>query len=148
MKVSKGILGLVLLALIVAGCSKKSNLGSAGSERTGWAYNKPKKGFFNVKSTYDGMIPPGCIYIETGSYVKGQNEDNVSSQQNAGKRRVEVAGFFLDEFEVTNINWREYVAWMQGVYAHDPQKYLAALPDETVWRSELAYNDPQVKNYY
>ena len=149
MKVSKGILGLVLLSLVVAGCgSKKSGLGSDGSERTGWAYNKPNKGFFNVKSTYDGMIPPGCVYIETGSYVKGQNEDNVSSQQNASKRRVEVAGFFLDEFEVTNINWREYVAWMQGVYAHDPKKYLAALPDETVWRSELAYNDPQVKNYY
>lgn len=148
MKMSRSIFGLVLLAVIFAGCNKKSNLGSKGSERTGWAYNKPNKGFFNVKTTYDGLVPPGCVYIETGSYVKGQNEDHVSSQQNASKRRVEVAGFFMDEFEVTNINWREYVAWLQGVYAHDPRKYLDALPDETVWRSELAYNEPQVKNYY
>ncbi|PID94647.1 MAG: gliding motility lipoprotein GldJ [Bacteroidales bacterium] len=148
MKVSKSILGLALLSLLLIGCNKKSNLGSKSSERTGWAYNNPKKGFFNVKSTYTGMVPPGCVYIETGSYVKGQNEDYVSTLQNATKRRIEVAGFFMDEFEVTNINWREYVAWLQGVYAHDPKKYLAALPDETVWRSELAYNDPQVKNYY
>ena len=148
MRISKSIFGLVLLAIIFAGCNKKANLGTSSSERTGWVYNKPKKGFFNVKSTYDRMLPPGCVYVEAGSYIKGINEDNVSTLQNANKRRVEVAGFFMDEFEVTNINWREYVAWMKGVYAHDPKKYLDALPDETVWRSELAYNDPQVQHYY
>ena len=148
MNISKNILGLILLSFILVGCNKKSNLGAGRSERTGWEYNKPNKGFFNVESTYTGLVPPGCIYVETGSYVKGQNEDPISTQQDARKRRIEVAGFFMDEFEVSNINWREYVAWLQGVYAHNPKKYLAALPDETVWRSELAYNDPQVRNYY
>ncbi|MDR3273625.1 MAG: formylglycine-generating enzyme family protein [Flavobacteriaceae bacterium] len=148
MKITKGILGLVLLSVVFVGCSRKAVLGTKNSERTGWAYNKPKKGYFNVKTDYDGKIPPGMVYISTGSYVKGQNEDPVSSQQDARKRRVSVDGFFMDEFEITNINWREYVAWLQGVYRHDPKKYLAALPDETVWREELAYNDPLVNTYY
>lgn len=94
MNISKNILGLILLSFILVGCNKKSNLGAGRSERTGWEYNKPNKGFFNVESTYTGLVPPGCIYVETGSYVKGQNEDPISTQQDARKRRIEVAGFF------------------------------------------------------
>ena len=81
MNISKNILGLILLSFILVGCNKKSNLGAGRSERTGWEYNKPNKGFFNVESTYTGLVPPGCIYVETGSYVKGQNEDRSRSEE-------------------------------------------------------------------
>ncbi|MDR2684056.1 MAG: SUMF1/EgtB/PvdO family nonheme iron enzyme [Prevotellaceae bacterium] len=148
MKITKNILGAVLLAAVLSGCGSKSPVSLTSSERTGWAYNKPDKGFFNVKSQYDGKVPPGTVYVSTNSFVKGQNEDPVSSPSNDLKRRVGVDGFFMDECEVTNINWREYEAWMRGVYKHDPRKILLAMPDETVWRQELAYNEPLVNNYY
>jgi gliding motility-associated lipoprotein GldJ len=97
---------------------------------------------------YDGMVPSGTVFVSTMSFVKGQNENPVSSQMNDLKRRIGTDGFFMDEFEVTNINWREYVGWLQDVYKHDPRQVLLAMPDETVWRNELEYNDPYVENYY
>ncbi|MDR0829976.1 MAG: SUMF1/EgtB/PvdO family nonheme iron enzyme [Prevotellaceae bacterium] len=148
MKITKNILGMMLLAAVLSGCGSKSPVSLTSSERTGWDYNKPNRGFFNVKTEYDGKVPPGTVYISTNSFVKGQNEDPVSSPSNDLKRRVGIDGFFMDECEVTNINWREYVAWMTGVYKHDPRKVLLAMPDETVWRQELAYNEPLVNNYY
>ncbi|MDR1591882.1 MAG: SUMF1/EgtB/PvdO family nonheme iron enzyme [Prevotellaceae bacterium] len=148
MKVTKKVLGFLILAVIVGACQQKSNVGLSQSEKTGWKYNSPRSGFFNVKSKYDGKVPPGTVYISTMASVRGQNEDPVSSLKNDLKRRVGVSGYFLDEFEVTNINWREYEAWMRGVYRHDPRKILLAMPDETVWREELAYNEPFVLNYY
>ncbi|MDR1543358.1 MAG: SUMF1/EgtB/PvdO family nonheme iron enzyme [Prevotellaceae bacterium] len=148
MKITKKILGMMLLAAILIGCGSKSPVSLTSSEKTGWEYNKPDRGFFNVKTQYDGKVPPGTIYVSTNSFVKGQNEDPVSSPSNDLKRRVGVDGFFMDECEVTNINWREYEAWMRGVYKHDPRQILLAMPDETVWRQELAYNEPLVNNYY
>ena len=82
------------------------------------------------------------------STVKGQNGENLSMAYNNEKKRVASTGFFMDEFEVTNLEWKEYVEWMQGVYSHDPRMVILALPDETVWRSELAYNESYVQNYY
>jgi len=149
MKVTKNVIGLMVLIALLCGCSSKRKQPSLKvSERTGWEYNNPKKGFYNVKTEYSGMVPPGTVYVSTMSFTKGQNEDPVSSPINDLKRRIGTDGFFLDQFEVTNIDWREYVSWLQGVYKHDLRRVMLALPDETVWRRELEYNEPYVKSYY
>jgi len=43
----------------------------------------------------------------------------------------------MDETEVRNIDWREYLYWLQRVYPNDRGVYKAALPDTLVWRDEL-----------
>lgn len=148
MKVAKQIFGLLILSAGLMACQSKGTLPSDYSEKTGFNYNDPQSGFFNVNSVYDGKIPPGTVYISVMTTVKGSNNDPVSAAPNNPKRRISNSGYFLDEFEVTNLNWREYVAWLSGVYAHDPRKVLLAMPDETVWRKALAYNEPVVENYY
>ena len=148
MKVTKNVIGLIVLIALLCGCSNRKQPSLKVSEKTGWAYNNPKKGFYNVKTEYSGIIPPGTVYVSTMSFSKGQNENPVSSPVNDLKRRIGTDGFFMDEFEVTNIDWREYVQWLQGVYKHEPQRYILALPDESVWRRELEYNEPYVRDYY
>ena len=148
MKVTKNVIGLMVLVALLCGCSNRKQPSLKVSEKTGWEYNNPKKGFYKVKTEYQGMIPPGTVYVSTMSFTKGQNENPVSSPVNDLKRRIGTDGFFMDEFEVTNIDWREYVSWLQGVYKHDPRRYILALPDETVWRRELEYNEPYVRDYY
>ncbi len=118
------------------------------SEKTGWAYNNPDEGYFNVKNFYEGKVPVGMVYVPVNSYVKGQNATILSAQPNNTKKRVAVSGFFMDMYEVTNLNWREYVQWMSQVYKFFPLEVVRVLPDETVWRSELAYNEPYLANYY
>ena len=55
----------------------------------------------------------------------------------------------MDENEVTNLDYREYLYWLRRVYDYDyyPEIYKSALPDTLVWRDKLAYNDNFVENY-
>lgn len=54
----------------------------------------------------------------------------------------------MDETEVANIHYREYLHWVNRTYGNDyPEIYQKALPDTQSWRRALQYNEPQV-NYY
>jgi gliding motility-associated lipoprotein GldJ len=55
----------------------------------------------------------------------------------------------MDETEIRNIDWREYVYWLERVYGSDyPQVSVNALPDTLSWRDELAFTKPYVELYY
>ena len=150
------ILSTLAVLLFSFGCTKKSGMShnapsaqvGKASLKTGWAYNKPSEGFFNVHTDYYGKCPQGMVYIEVATTVRGQNSDMLSVTKNNAKKRVAASAFYMDAYEVTNLEWREYVSWLQGVYAHRPDVVVRALPDETVWRKELAYNEPYVREYY
>jgi formylglycine-generating enzyme required for sulfatase activity len=53
----------------------------------------------------------------------------------------------MDQFEVTNFNWLEYLYWTKRTYEEFPMIYHNALPDTNAWRSPLAYNEPYVEYY-
>lgn len=141
---------LVLLvactAMLCTACNKTTM--KSQSEKTGWDYNKPGKSYFHVNTEYHGKCPNGMVYVPVATSVRGQNNESLSSNDNNAKKRIAASGFYMDEYEVTNLNWREYVAWMSVVWKHDPKRIVLALPDESVWRRELAYNEPYVENYY
>jgi gliding motility-associated lipoprotein GldJ len=144
------ILSSLLVLLLLPGCQNGKNSGKSinVSGKTGWSYNNPKKGFFNVNTDYYGKCPKGMVYIPVATTVRGQNNDMLSIAKNNAKKRVASAAFYMDEYEVTNLEWREYVQWLQGVYKSNPAVIVRALPDESVWRKELAYNEPYVREYY
>ncbi len=148
------VLSSLLALLVTFGCNKKTgyqtstDLVGKASLKTGWSYNNSKKGFFDVHTDYYGRCPQGMVYIQVATTVRGQNSDMLSVVKNNSKKRVAASAFYMDEYEVTNLEWREYVRWLQGVYSHRPDIIVRALPDESVWRKELAYNEPYVREYY
>lgn len=132
------------LALVLAvGCKN-----SEKSTTTGWNYNDPEWGGFQ-KLDYEGQITgPGLVLIEGGTFNMGLTEEDVTYEWNNIPRRVTVSSFYMDEFEVSNIAYKEYLNWVQKTWASTyPQAYLNALPDTLVWRDELAYNEPFVETY-
>ena len=44
---------------------------------------------------------------------------------------------FIDEAEVTNLSWREYMYWIKKVYGEGSSQYIATLPDTLVWRNYI-----------
>jgi len=55
----------------------------------------------------------------------------------------------MDETEVANIDYREFIFWTNRVHgASFPQEVLSLLPDTLVWRDELSYNEPYVETYF
>jgi len=55
----------------------------------------------------------------------------------------------MDEYEIRNVDWREYTNWMKAVFGKTaPRLVKTTQPDNTVWREELAYNEPYLENYF
>ncbi len=126
-------------------------LGSCSHERssvTGWNLNDPKNGGYEVSHNDEQETGPGLVFIEGGTFTMGRSQDDVMYEWNNVPRRVTVSSFYMDETEVTNVNYREYLYWTSRVFnGNYPQIYTKTLPDTLVWRNKLAYNEPFVRYY-
>ena len=143
MKKGFSVLILFVGALIAISCSKKSST-------TGWKMNEKDNGGFSANLRYKGQeTGPGLIFVEGGTFMMGQVEEDAMKDWNNYPRRVSVASFYIDENEVTNVDYREYLYWLRRVYDYDyyPEIYRSALPDTLVWRDKLGYNEHYVENY-
>lgn len=131
------------IAFALSSCHKSTS----GSKKTGAAYNTKRPGSLQVSNKTKPTPGPGLVHVEGGTFVMGgSNIDDIGFDYAAPKRRVTVATFYMDETEVANVDWLEYLNWIQEV-PKDPKWYYEALPDTLVWRSPLAYNEPYVTNY-
>jgi len=140
------ILGVLLLSITLVSCNK--NTKSGVSSKTGMAYNNKYNGGFQVAGKVKRGPGPGLIAVEGGTFVMGgsSNQDLVYENDNT-KRRVTVASFYMDETEVSNVDWLEYLYWIKRNFKDDSEYYYNSLPDTLVWRRPLSYNEPWVNNY-
>lgn len=53
--------------------------------------------------------PYGTIYVPTGSFHIGQDEQDIISSQLAPNKQVSVVGFYMDDTEITNNEYRQFV---------------------------------------
>ena len=152
MNVKLKILPTVLLAMtFLSSCSLFSGGGGRDgnvSPTTGWNYNDPDLGGFEVISGYEQETGPGLVFIEGGTFTMGRTEQDVLYDWNNIPRRVTVSSFYMDETEVANVDYREYLYWLSRVYVSYPEVHQKALPDTLVWRDPLAYNEPYVEYYF
>ena len=138
----KNILTIVLAglsALAISSCNKSA------SNTTGWKYNDAEYGGFQVVDNYEQDTPPGMVLVEGGTFTMGRVNEDTYSEWNNYPRRVTVNTFYMDQYEISNRDWREYVYWMAFMYGSEVANKCR--PDSTVWREELAYNEPYL-NYY
>ena len=150
MKNCKYAIGILcfLCLLGLTSCQKvKSMFGKKKSATTGWTYNDPKNGGIDFKKMKTPKGGPGLVYIPGGTFVMGRTQEDVMGENNNVPRRVTVASFYMDETEVRNIDWLEYITWLQRIYVSYPEVAKKALPDTLVWRDQLGYNEPMIKNY-
>lgn len=138
-------LSAALLGLVLTSCEKPA------SSNTGWEYNNEEFGGFEKRTEVakSGQeTAPGLIYIPGGTFEMGNRAQDVMYLWDNQSKTMEVPPFFMDECEVTNLNYREYTHWMRAIYQENyPNMVEAAMPDEDVWREELEYNE-NLRNYY
>ena len=143
------VLGLVIL-LGVSSCSKQSS-SKGGSSATGWKIND-KKGGFQYNSKYKKQATaPGLVMVEGGTFTMGKVQDDVMHDWNNTPNQQHVASFYMDETEVTNLMYMEYLDWLKRVFPPEEENYKniypGALPDTLVWRNRLGYNETYTNNY-
>jgi gliding motility-associated lipoprotein GldJ len=137
-----GKLAILAFVVVFTSCSKEQ------SPTTGWNYNDRKNGGFELVPYEEQETGPGLVLIEGGTFTMGRTEQDVNYDWNNQPRRVTVSSFYIDQTEVRNFDYLEYLYWLNRVYKLDyPRLVQKALPDTLVWRSKLAYNEPLVELY-
>lgn len=143
----KAIPVICVAALFLTSCilgKKKTEV----SPTTGWKYNDPNSGGYEVVTGAKQQTGPGLVLIEGGRFTMGRVVQDVMYDWNNTPRTVTVSSFYMDETEVRNVDYREYLYWLKRIYKDYPEVHRRALPDTLVWRSPLGYNDPYVQYYF
>lgn len=123
-------------SLVLVSCTLKET-----SNTTGWDYNDPKNGGFQKVPYQEQETGPGLVLIEGGTFQMYLEQDSMVSNRTM---EVIVSSFYLDEKEVSNYAYCEYLYWTQRVFGTDyPLVYLNALPDTLVW----LYEGGKMENY-
>ncbi|MNX82069.1 Hercynine oxygenase [compost metagenome] len=143
---------MLSLALVMGftSCSKKSSSKNASSA-TGWKIND-KKGGFQYNSKFKKQeTAPGLVLVEGGTFTMGKVQDDVMHDWNNTPNQQHVQSFYMDETEVTNLMYMEYLDWLKRVFDPEDENYKniyeGALPDTLVWRNRLGYNETMTNNY-
>ncbi len=154
----------LVCSAVFASCGKKDRLPTStdpgkNSTVTGVAYNDEDdpNNSFTVNEFEGQPDAPNLVFIEGGRFVMGSSEEDILYTRDNIERTVSIQSFFMDQTEIANIHWLEYMAYYERTENADrlPEGFNSAedyrnqvlLPDTTVWASELAYNDSYVANY-
>ena len=108
------IIALSIIAALTSGCGR-----GTGGELIGV---KTK----NISTT---KVPLGMVYIPAGTFVMGQTDQDITFAQIAQNKQVTVQAFFMDETEITNSKYRQFVNWVRDSiaikdYLQDPNYFI------------------------
>ncbi|MCO5247573.1 MAG: SUMF1/EgtB/PvdO family nonheme iron enzyme [Chitinophagales bacterium] len=93
------------LALLIS-CNKKSGLEGqlvGATDRPKWD-NK--------------MMPYGMVYIPSGTFHTGSSDQDIVYSLQAPTKQISISGFFMDETEITNNEYRQFTDWVRDSIAH------------------------------
>lgn len=140
--------GTLLLISCFSGGGRPPSSSNPGafSTATGIAFNDEDNNGFEVKPYAGQPQGPNLVFIEGGRATIGSFEEDILNRRDNIERTISVASFYMDETEIANIHWLEYLHYL-NVSDSSREVYMAALPDTTVWEARLAYNDPYVDHY-
>ncbi len=144
------VLAVLALAIASTGCSKSSSSKNS-SRATGWQINSRDGGFQYNTNFKEQETAPGLVFIEGGTFTKGRVQDDVMHDWNNSPNQQHVQSFYMDETEVTNMMYMEYLDYLKRVYPPSEENFRAiyngALPDTLVWRNRLGFNEVMTNNY-
>lgn len=147
MKIGR-IIAFSMCAVVLGACSNRE-LNTKTSNTTGWNYFDEKSTNFEALEGVGNVDPAGMVAIQGGTFTLGENDEFLTAPRNTFRRSLTVNSFYMDKYEVTNLNWREYEHWMKVVFGPTaPELVAKMMPDSTVWREEMAYNEPYELYYY
>jgi len=98
------ILLLVSLPFALVSCSGTSN---SQGELVGVSGRK----------SYKQDIPYGMVYIPAGTFIMGNTDQDITSARTSLSKQVTIAPFFMDETEITNNEYRQFVFWVRDSIA-------------------------------
>ena len=140
----------VVVASLFVSCNKTRDYKNS-SRATGWKMNSKEGGFQYNPKVKEQETGPGLVFVEGGTFTMGRVQDDPMHDWNNTPTQQHVQSFYMDETEVTNLMYLEYLDWLKKVFPPSDENYRriydGAVPDTLVWRNRLGYNEVMTNNY-
>ena len=91
------IVQLLLVATFLIGCGNNDRGQLVGVKGKNW---KPEK-------------PYGMVLVTGGSFIMGKSDYDIAGLNDAPTKTVTVPSFYMDETEITNSEYRQFVFWVR-----------------------------------
>lgn len=135
----------LLFAILMAACSSSDNGELIGVQ------DRPQ---------FEDMDPYGMVYIRQGSYTMGTSDENMFSDFSFEPKTVTLNSFWMDETEITNNEYRQFVYWVRDSMAHlilgenGEENHLIEEVDgvvldqpRIVWSTKITWDKPETREY-
>ena len=97
-------LALLVLVTLAASCGTRQNGQLLGVlDRPNWK----------------GINPYGMVYVPSGTLHIGNSDQDITNTFVQRPKSISIAGFYMDDTEITNNEYRQFVYWVQDSLAHD-----------------------------
>ncbi|MDP2688426.1 MAG: gliding motility lipoprotein GldJ [Aequorivita sp.] len=140
----------VIATTLFVGCNKTRDYKDS-SRATGWKMNSKEGGFQYDPKNKEQETGPGLVFVEGGTFTMGRVQDDPMHDWNNAPNQQHVQSFYMDETEVTNLMYLEYLDWLKNVFPPSDENYRriyeGAVPDTLVWRNRLGFNEVMTNNY-
>lgn len=135
MNMNSRFLPVILIAIVLlSGCGSDYNGQLLGAkDRPDW---RPE-------------LPYGMVYVPSGQFHIGPSDQDVNRAFTARAKSVSIQGFFMDDTEITNNEYRQFVYWVRDSLAHS---ILGNFEESELgegegidWSVELDWSDPETR---
>ncbi len=66
----------------------------------------------------NNLLPYGMVYIPSGVFHAGPSDQDVNYAFNTKMKQMSIVGFYMDETEITNNEYRQFVEYVRDSVAH------------------------------
>lgn len=66
-----------------------------------------------------GKLPIGMVYVPSGGYQAGEDDEDIMGLHTARIRTVSVPAFYMDATEISNNEYRQFVHWVRDSIARE-----------------------------
>jgi sulfatase modifying factor 1 len=128
---------VLLLAIIVASCGRRES-----GQLTG-VIDRP---------TWKGINPYGMVYIPSGTVTVGPSDQDISNTYIQRQKTISIQGFYMDDTEITNNEYRQFVYWVRDSLAHAYLDHYIeddATGEERIdWEYEIDWEDETLEDLF
>jgi len=70
------------------------------------------------RPAWNGINPYGMVYVPSGTLHIGQSDQDIFTSYTQKPKSISIQGFFMDDTEITNNEYRQFVHWVRDSLAH------------------------------
>ncbi len=104
------------------------------------------------RPSWKGINPYGMVYVPSGTLHIGPSDQDISNTFVQRAKTISIQGFYMDDTEITNNEYRQFVYWVKDSIAHAYLDHFIEDPitgEEYIdWEYEIDWSDETLEDLF